>query len=752
MAKSENTKQTFDRLALAVMLLPAAVFLWLVALLPQIRSGEPFALDISWVPSLGVSFSLWIDGLSLIFGMVISLVGVFVVLYAGSYLAGSAGIRRFYSAILVFMLAMLGVVFSRNLITLFVFWELTSITSFILIGYYHEKEDSRKAAQQALVVTGSGGLVLLAGFLLIGLQAGSFDLQTILAGAASLQASPLYAAILVLVLIGAFTKSAQFPFHFWLPGAMAAPAPVSAYLHSATMVKAGIYLIARLMPILGGTTLWTGIIVPVGAVTMLLGAWISLRQTDLKRLLAYSTVSVLGMLTFLLGIGTSLAVKAALTILIAHALYKGALFLAAGAVDHETGTRDIRVLGGLRRMMPVTAGIVLLSGLSMAGLPPLFGFIGKELLYEVTLDGGSLAFLLTAVAFASSVFLVGVAALVAIRPFWSQPGGETTHVHEAPWPMLIGPALMAALSIGLGLFPAWIGKNLVAPGAAAVYGEAVTVKLALWHGFTPMLLLSGLTIAAGFGLFVYRRPVRALVEKSDFGVKAGPENLYRISWVGVERFAQIQTGILQNGSLPYYLLTVILTALIMIGSAIIRTADWPGVLRWSGEVRVFEVVFAALILVATLAVVRSRSRLAAVAALGVVGFSMAMMYVLLGAPDLAMTQFAIETLTVILFVLVLYRLPVFNEYTTRGTRIRDAVVAVFAGLMMTLLVIVVTATPLVSRLTPFFSENSYTLAKGRNIVNVILVDFRGFDTMGEITVLAVAAIGVFALMKFKKES
>lgn len=743
---TENTaKRKVDPLGIWVALIPTAMAIFFTTLIQPIQAGEILRLTFAWIPSLGVELAFMVDGLSLLFGLIISGVGALVMLYAAAYLAGKSQFKLFYIYILIFMIAMLGVVFSRNLIALFVFWELTSLSSFLLIGFYHEKNASRKAALQALFVTGSGGLVLLVGILLLGDIAGSFDIITLISQAASIQGAELYPAILILVLVGAFTKSAQFPFHFWLPNAMEAPAPVSAYLHSATMVKAGIFLLARLTPILGGTALWMGIVVTVGAITMLLSAWLSLGQTDLKRILAYSTLSILGMLTFLLGLGSSLAIKTAMVLLVAHALYKGALFLTAGAVDHETGSRDITQLSGLRRVMPFTALAAGLAALSQAGIPPLFGFISKELVYETTLD----SIWLTALVFITSVLLVAVAGLVSIKPFFGPQGETPKSAHEAPWPMTSAPLLLSALSLIIGLFPGFLGKMLIAPAAQATYGEPIKVKLALWHGITPMLILSVITVLLGFGLYRIRIPARKLIQKLNVGPHIGPGQIYVYSLTYLDKFANNLTLFLQNGSLPRYLLTVLLAALGLIGVPLLLNTPWEGVFRLPREVRFYEWVLVIIILGATFSAVRVRSRLAAVAALGAVGFSIAMIYTLFGAPDLAMTQFAIETLTVILFVLVLYRLPRFARYTGRKSRARDAIIAIGAGIMMTVLVLVVTATPLTSRLTPFFAENSYTLAKGRNIVNVILVDFRGIDTLGEITVLTVAAIGVLALMKMK---
>ena len=484
----KQTKMGFAPIGFWMSLIPAVISIYLMTLIPQAMGGETLLVSWSWVPSLGVDFTLVVDGLSLLFGVIITLVGALVMLYAGAYLSGHSQLKQFYIYIVFFMLSMLGVVFSNNLITLFVFWELTSLSSFLLIGFYNEKGASRRAALQALLVTGSGGLFLLVGILTLGIVAGSFDINVLVAQASSIQSHPLYAMIVILVLIGAFTKSAQFPFHFWLPDAMEAPAPVSAYLHSATMVKAGIFLLARLTPVLGGTEFWSGLIILVGAVTMLLSAWIAIGQTDLKRILAYSTISVLGILVFLIGIGSSLSIKAAMVLLVAHALYKGTLFLSAGSIDHETGSRDILKLSGLRKFMPVTALTMGLAALSQAGLPPMLGFISKELLYEVTL-GSPYKTLLTGIVLITNVLLVSVAGLVSLKPFFGKYIPLAKEPHEAPFAMWFGPIVLSGLGLLFGFFPGLMGDALIAPAVAASLGETVKVKLAIWHGFTPMLLL-----------------------------------------------------------------------------------------------------------------------------------------------------------------------------------------------------------------------------------------------------------------------
>nr|MDQ3396786.1 Na(+)/H(+) antiporter subunit A [Deinococcota bacterium] len=399
-------------------LLPMSLFVYFLSLVPRVSAGEEIVESLPWVPALDVSLSFYLDGLSLLFALLISGIGTLIMIYAGGYLKGHPGIGRFYLFILAFMGSMLGLVLTGNLVTLFVFWELTSLTSYLLIGFNHESEASRKAALQALLVTGLGGLVMLAGFVMIALIGGSLEFTTVLGQGDLLREHPLYLAVLLLVLAGAFTKSAQFPFHFWLPSAMEAPTPVSAYLHSATMVKAGVYLLARMSPVLAGTEAWFYIVTTFGAVTMLVGGYLALTKTDLKRVLAYSTVSALGTLVLLLGLASPAAATAAIVFLLAHALYKGAFFMLAGAVDHETGTRNILTLGGLRRVMPLTAAIALLAAVSLAGFGPVFSFIAKELLLEAVLEVERARFiLLPAVVLAGALF-VAVAAIVGIRPFF----------------------------------------------------------------------------------------------------------------------------------------------------------------------------------------------------------------------------------------------------------------------------------------------------------------------------------------------
>ncbi|MBC6950401.1 DUF4040 domain-containing protein [candidate division KSB1 bacterium] len=485
-----------------------------------------------------------------------------------------------------------------------------------------------------------------------------------------------------------------------------------------------------------------------GAATMLGGALLAFPQTDLKKILAYTTVSTLGALTLLLGINTTLAAKAAMVFLIVHSLYKGALFMIAGAVDHETGTRDLRELSGLRRFMPLTTLAVTLAALSMAGLPPMLGFISKELLYEAKLEAPRAAFWITSAGVLANALMVAIAALVLLRPFFGRKTAMPQTPHEAPVTLLLGPVTLAILGLIIGLAPDITAQYFIATAVSAVRAEATEVKLALWHGLNPVLALSVLTVACGILAYVFRRFVQRATQPLFWLARVGPQQWYEWFLQGLNGMAQWQTRLLQSGYLRSYLLMIILTTIGLTGYALVSRAALP-LLPSLPVAQSYEWIIAAIMLASAVAVVRSSSRLAAVAALGVIGFSIALLFVLYGAPDLAMTQFAIETLSVIIFVLVLYKLPRFATFSRPSARLRDALIALAAGGLMTLLVLAVTAAPLRSRLTSFFAENSLTAANGRNIVNVILVDFRGMDTLGEITVLAVAAIGVYALLKLR---
>jgi multicomponent Na+:H+ antiporter subunit A len=729
-----------------------AFFLYHVARVPQYG---PMLSSWTWVPALGVNLSFHADGLALLFAVLISGIGFLVIVYSGGYLHGHTQLGRWYAYLLGFMASMLGLVLSDNLIALFIFWELTSLTSYLLIGFHHEDEESRKAALQALLVTGLGGLAMLAGMVLLARAGGSMELSELLDRGVRVKSDPQYLAITVLILAGAFTKSAQFPFHFWLPNAMAAPTPASAYLHSSTMVKAGIYLLARLHPVLGGTGLWENVLLATGAITFLLGAWLALQQRLLKRLLAYSTISALGAMTMLLGLGNAHAVEAALAFLFAHALYKAALFLTAGAIDHETGERRVGHLGGLAKAMPRTAAAATLAALSMAGIPLLAGFWAKELLYDSTLHaGGRLAVTLCAVSLVSSMCFIAVAACVVLKPFFGPSMLTPKHPHEPPVALWLGPAVLGVLSLAFGLWPAPPGF-LVRAASGAVLGTPSHLALSPWPGINAALALSALTWAGGALLYAGLGGVQRIGARLDPLARNGPDRWYDWALEGMIRFAHFQTRVLQNGYLRTYLLTIVLAVLAIGGVSLFpqsshiyatlrrQIADGLANMQWH------EAGLAALLVAAIGAVVHSRTKLAAVAGLGVVGYGIALVFVFFGAPDLAMTQFVIETLTVILFVLVFYHLPSTSLQLPSPVAARNLVVAIALGLLMSILVLVAADSEGHPRVADYFVEHSLDLAHGRNIVNVILVDFRGIDTMGEITVLGVAGVGAFALLKLR---
>ena len=734
-------------------LLPLGVFVYFAQTLPRIAHGETLRQSYEWVPSLDTPLSFYLDGLSLLFALLVTGIGTLIVVYAGGYLAHHEQLGRFYVQLLAFMGAMLGVVVADNVFVFFIFFELTSLTSYLLIGFYHTEEESRRAARKALVVTGGGGLALLGGLVLLGDAAGTWEFSQMLGLGSMVQGHPYYLAIFVLVCAGAFTKSAQFPFHFWLPAAMAGPTPVSAYLHSATMVKAGVFLLARLHPVLGGTAVWTGTLGVVGGFTMLMSAWLALRYTDLKQILAYTTVMVLGLLTMLLGIGTEAAVKAMVTFTVVHALYKGGLFMMAGSIDHETGTRDLLELGGLRGAMPWTMAGGVATGLSMAGIPPFFGFIGKEITYEAALHSPAWGGLILGVGVLSNAALVGSGLLVGLKPFIGEvKGAFTREPHEAPFSMWLGPLLLGGLGLAFGLYPAFIDHSLLGSAQAGILQESHELHLALWHGFTPALMASLVTFALGFALYAYWESLRGSVLMVGLGslFGQGPGQVFERGLYGIARFSGAVTRTVQNGRFRWYLFATFSAIVVLVGSGLVAGDVTLG-LAFEGEIRYYEAALAVLIVLAALVAVRTHDRFVAILALSVGGYGVALLYLLFGAPDLAMTQFAVETLTLILLVIVIVHLPGIQGEEPLGVRLRDGAVAAGCGALLTTIMSVIVSTPLDRRVSEYLSANSYTEAQGHNIVNVILVDFRGFDTMGEITVLTIAALGVYVLMRMPRK-
>ncbi|MGD8644735.1 MAG: putative monovalent cation/H+ antiporter subunit A, partial [Chromatiales bacterium] len=732
-------------------LIPGALFVYFAGYLPVVGDGEALRVAYPWIPGLNLELSFLLDGLSLLFALLITGIGFFVFAYAGRYLEGHRDLGRFYTILLLFMFSMLGLVLSDNLISLFVFWELTSITSYLLIGFNHEDAHARRCALQGLFVTVGGGLALLTGFVMLGIAAGSYELSEILTRGELLREHAWYLPMLLLIALGAFTKSAQVPFHFWLPNAMAAPTPVSAYLHSATMVKAGVYLLARLNPGLGGTEAWLYLLGLIGAATMFTGAFLAVRSTGYKQVLAYTTVKALGVLTMLIGVGTEIALTAALAYLLAHSLYKGGLFMVAGIVDHEAGAKDLLQVRGLRRAMPWTAAFATLAALSFAGVIPLFGFISKELYFAGALDaGGGLTAVLTIAALATAALVVAAAAIVALRPFFGPRLESPRPPHEAPPALLAGPAVLASLGLVFGLAPGLVEHGVLAAAISAVAGAPVTPKLALWHGINAPLLMSLGTLTAGAILYWqwgrFRRATQFIERWSRFG----PERGYDATMAGLVALAGWQTRVLQNGYLRNYLLVTLLTLVGLVAYAMLthhrEFPDWV-----LADVRIYEYVIACVMLLAAWFSVTASNRLAAVALLGMVGFGVALVYVLFSAPDLGITQVLVETLTVVLLALVLFRLPAFQRFSSRAERVRDAAVALIVGGTFALLKLATLDTRLYDSISSYFVANSVPGGYGQNIVNVILVDFRALDTLGEIFVIGIAAVGVYAMLRFRAE-
>lgn len=730
--------------------IPAGLTVYFAQFIGAVSTGETFVFATEWVPAAGITLSFYLDGLSLLFALLISFIGTFIVIYAGAYLKGHADLGRFLMFLLMFMGSMLGLVLSDNVVTLFVFWELTSITSFLLIGFNHDKSRSRRAALQALVVTGGGGLALLAGLLLMAQAGGSMELSTLLADGDALREHPWYLAILLLVLAGAFTKSAQVPFHFWLPNAMEAPTPVSAYLHSATMVKAGVYLLARMNPGLGGTEIWQILLMTFGGATLLTGAVLALRNTDLKLMLAQTTVASLGLLVFLIGIGEPVALQAAMAYLFAHSMFKGALFMVAGSVDHGTGTRDVRRLSGLGRAMPFTAIAAGLAALSMSGLPPFFGFIAKEFAYKGTLDG-SLPLLLTSIAIAGNALMFAIAFLVGIRPFFGVPGDTPHKPHEGDLGIWIGALTLAVLGLFFGLFSGIAASLFVGPAAIAVAGTTMQVNLYLWGGFNAALLASAITVVLGALLFWQGARISAWLSRI-LDPLWGPDTGYDQFMDALVGLARGITNVLQNGILRWYLLVTFLVfaAAVTLPHALFEESDY--VLQVP-PLDFLVLAVSALLLVGGLAIVITRSRLVAILSTGVLGLAVAFVFLIFGAPDLAFTQLMVETLSVVILALVIARLPVLgSDRRSRSRTILDGIIAVVIGGAMTVLLLSITSSALDLSLSAYFAERSYTEAYGRNIVNVILVDFRALDTLGEIAVVAIAGVAVLGLLAFRRRS
>ncbi|MBE1295936.1 MAG: monovalent cation/H+ antiporter subunit A [Rhodobacteraceae bacterium] len=727
-------------------------FLAFVGLLlhaPAVFSGEVITARFDWLPGLGLNANFFLDGLGFLFGTLILGIGLLIILYARFYLSREDPMGQFYTYLLLFQGAMVGIVLSDNILLLLIFWELTSLSSFLLIGYWKHLPEGRQGACMALTVTGSGGLAMIGGMLILGNIAGSYDLSVILQNKELIQASPLYLPALILILLGCFTKSAQFPFHFWLPHAMAAPTPVSAYLHSATMVKAGLFLMARMWPVLAGTPEWFYIVATTGLVTMVIGAVIALFKDDLKGLLAFSTVSHLGLITMLLGFGTKLAAVIAVFHIINHATFKAALFMSAGIVDHEAHTRDIKRLGGLRHLMPVTFTIALVAALSMAGIPPFNGFLSKEMMLDataVTVWAGS-PYLVPGLALVAALFSAAYSFRFIVHVFFGPKRDDyPSQPHDPGAGMWLAPAFLITLVILIGLFSAKMVGPLVAVAASAVIGggELPYYSLKLWHGFTPALYMSIAAVVGGALLLAAHGPV---MRAWNAAPRPEAKEIFDALMEALARLAKGITDGLHNGAITRYG-AIMVAFTVALGWYAYSSGDIGPATRSVQAIQPIPALgWLSLVLATVLIVLRHHNRLLSLILIGVVGLVVSMSFNYLSAPDLALTQLSVEVVTIILMLLALNFMPKETPVETPAlTRLRDGAIAVVAGLGSGgLIYALMTRDFAAPTISEFHLANSYKGGGGTNVVNVILVDFRGFDTFAEIIVLGIAALVIYAL-------
>lgn len=762
-----------------VWLLPTALFVYFLNWLPVISSGQVVQTSLSWIPALGIEFTAYLDGLSMLFVLLITGIGSLVVLYSIFYLSKKERLGNFYVYLLLFMGAMLGVVLSDNLIVLYVFWEVTSVASALLISYWFHKDKSTKGAQKSMLITVAGGLAMLGGFVLLYQMTGTFSIRTIIENVDVVQASPLFVPAMILILLGAFTKSAQFPFHIWLPDAMEAPTPVSAYLHSATMVKAGIYLVARMTPVFGGSTVWFWTLSIVGLVTLLWGSISAVRQKDLKGILAFSTVSQLGLIMSLLGVGSAAltdgaddpmytqAILVAIFHLFNHATFKGALFMAVGIIDHETGTRDIRKLGGLMTVMPITFTVSLIGLASMAGLPPFNGFLSKEKFFTAMLnvrnfeafDVGSFGILFPIIAWVASIFTFLYSLIMFFRTFRGkfEPSNYTRTVHEAPIGMLISPIILVILVIVFGLFPNLLSYSIIEPAKQAILptylpdGEQFIVNIKLWHGInTELLMTFGVVLVASLLFYVMGRWTKLAI----YNRERDPFNwFYDNALTGLTSGSQWITRLQMTGLLRDYFAYIFTFMLLLVGYTFWRFDAFAIDTANTSVIEPFMWILIPLLIGAIVTIPFLNHRITAVVVVGVIGFLLALLLIVFRAPDLALTKLLVETVTLVIFMLAFYHLPEMRkEKFTPKLNIMNLVISIGVGVMMTLVALSATALGNEANyesISTYFLENAKELAGGYNVVNVILVDFRGLDTLLEVLVLAVAALGIVTLIKLR---
>ena len=716
-------------------------------LAPAVMRGEVLTAEIAWLPQLGLSAAFFLDGLGLLFAGMILGVGLLITLYARYYLSKDDPMGQFFTYLLLFQGAMLGIVLSDNILLLLIFWELTSLSSFLLIGYWKHLPEGRQGARMALAVTGAGGLAMIGGMLILGNIVGSYNLTDILAAGDQIKASEWYLPALILILLGAFTKSAQFPFHFWLPHAMAAPTPVSAYLHSATMVKAGVFLMARMWPALAGTPEWFYIVSTVGLLTMLIGAKIALFKNDLKSLMAFSTVSHLGLLTFLLGLGSPFGAVVAVFHIINHLTFKAALFMVVGIVDHEAHTRDVNRLGGLRHLMPVTFVIATVAALSMAGIPFFNGFLSKEMMLDaasMTVWAGN-DWVVPALAGLAALFSVAYSFRFIVHVFFGPVRDDYPHTpHDPGFGLWAAPALLAVLVVAIGVMP-WLVAPLVAvAGAAVIGGDLPYYSLKIWHGVNMALILSIIAVVGGLILLAFHRPLARLWEATP---RPEAKAIFDRVLAAVVAASRSVTAGLHNGDMSRYLAVFVVVTLLMGYLAWAGGGHIPGTREMLPVPPIMAIGLVLLVVATALVVVLHHRRFLALVVVSVIGLMIGAGFVYVSAPDLALTQISVETVTIMLLLLALHFLP---KHTPRESsvlrRARDGVIAVAAGLAVAALAMAFLLRDF-SSISEFHLANSYSGGGGTNVVNVILVDFRGYDTYGEIIVLGVAGLAIFALME-----
>lgn len=759
-----------------VLSVPFILFLLLARYIPQIAEGKTFIHTYEWIPSFNINFTTYLDGLSMIFGLLITGVGSLVILYSIFYLSTKESLHHFYCYLLLFMGAMLGVVFSDNLMVLYTFWELTSVSSFLLIAFWHHRKSSRAGARKAMTITVFGGLSMLAGFLMLYVASGTFSIREIVANVGVIRDHTLFIPALILILIGAFTKSAQFPFHIWLPDAMEAPTPVSAYLHSATMVKAGIYLVARFSPVFGGEAVWFWLVSVIGLVTLFWGSFNAVRQTDLKALLAFSTVSQLGLIMSLFGLGSvghyygyaadtvlyTQASFAALFHLINHSTFKGALFMMVGIVDHEAGTRDIRRLRGLMALMPVTFTIAVIGGFSMAGLPPFNGFLSKEMFFTAVLAIRNVeAFSITdlglffpIVAWVASIFTFVYCMILISRTFFGklQLNKLDKKPHEAPLGMLLSPIILCVFVVGIFFFPNALGHYILEPAMASIYPtfpstSELTPHIYAWHGINAELLMTLGVIIIGIILFKTLKSWKPLYR--IFPQRYTFNTYYNRMIEFSENSSAKLTNRYMTGNLTHYFVYIYVFFVALIAGYFIWSDATAFNFAKDSSIETYELILVFVMMFAAVWMIFAKGRVTAMLLNGVLGYSIAFFFVIFRAPDLALTQLVVESVTTALFLLCFKYLPdLMPETSRKKMQWSKVIISIFVGATVTLVGLAVVHFDRFEPVATYFND-SYELAGGSNIVNTILGDFRAFDTMLEVVVLLIAGLGVYTLTKLK---